>query len=196
MNFLDYVILILLVIFVIRGIWIGATRQVLSILGLVAGFWGASHYYGLFARSLVAKVPGWPYPALTVYAVLFFVIWGVFAFVGFLFSRMFQKTPLVWADRFLGGSIGLLKTVLVAVIIISVLTVFLPPKSPVLKDSKLAPYVQVGASIIIKATPKKVKKIFEKKRKQLLDYWYRKEHLEKIKKSITLKGTGMDYCYG
>ncbi len=187
MNFLDYVILALLIVFVIRGIWVGATRQILSIVGLVAGFWGASHYYGLFASSLASRIPGWPYPGLTVYVVLFFVIWGIFAFSGFLVSRMFRKTPLVWADRLLGGSIGLLKTVLVAVIIISVLTVFLPPKSPVLRDSRLAPYVQVGAGMIIKATPEKVKKIFDRKRKELLDYWYKKERLEKVRKSMAGK---------
>ena len=184
MNFLDYIIVALLVVFVLRGAWVGATRQILSILGLVAGFWGASNYYGLFARSFASKVPGWPYPGLTVFVILFFVIWGIFAFLGYLFSRLFRKTPLVWADRLLGGSIGLLKTVLVAVIIISVLTVFLPPKSPVLRDSRLAPYVQVGAEMIIKATPEKVKKIYNNKRKELLEYWYKKEHLKKVKKSV------------
>ncbi len=188
MNFLDYVIIALLVVFVVRGIWIGATRQISSIAGIVAGFWGASHYYGFLARNLADKIPRWPYPDLTVYAVLFFVIWGVFAFIGFLFSRMFQKTPLVWADRVLGGSIGLLKTVLVAVILISVLTLFLPPRSSILRDSRLTPYVQVGASLIIRATPRKVKDLFEKKRKQLLDYWYKKEHMRKVKSA--------DYCPG
>ena len=189
MNFLDYVILALLILFLVRGIWIGATRQILSLVGLVAGFWGASSYYGLFARSLASKIPAWPYPGLTVYVVLFFVIWGLFAFLGFIFSRVFQKTPLVWADRLLGGSIGLLKTVLVAVILISVLTIFLPPKSPVLRESRLAPYVQVGASMIIKATPRKVKTLFEKKRKELLDYWYKKEKLQKVKRSTTATST-------
>ncbi len=185
MNFLDYIIVALLVVFVVRGAWVGATRQILSIFGLVVGFWGASNYYGLFARGFVSKVPGWPYPGLTVFVVLFFVIWGIFAFLGYLFSRMFRKTPLVWADRLLGGSIGLLKTVLVAVIIISVLTVFLPPESPVLRGSRLAPYVQVGAEMIIKATPDKVKRIFNKKRKQLLEYWYKRERLNKSnKKSV------------
>lgn len=184
MNLLDYALIFLLVVFFLRGLWIGAARQMASIIGLLLGFWLAFHYYGFFAHRLVKRVPHWPYPEAAVFVAIFLFIWLFFAFAGIFLSRFFRKTPLVWADRFLGGSIGLVKTIVAAAILIFALTVFLPPGSRFLRNSKLAPYVQIGAKVLIKATPNKVKKVFEEKRKDLLNYWYHQENKEKPTKPL------------
>lgn len=171
MNALDWVLLVIGLFCLLRGLMRGAVSQIFGIAGILAGFVLASHYYESLGAQLARSFPQLPGPQVASFIVLFFLVWICIGVVGYMFSSLLHRTGLGFFDRCLGGAIGAAKAVVLAICIISVLTFFLSAQSPVLHGSFLAPYVQDIALVALKATPAKVQTLFEQKQAELKRYW-------------------------
>jgi membrane protein required for colicin V production len=60
---------------------------------------------------------------------------------------------LGWVDKLGGGLIGLLKGGIIVAVLVIALTSFLPPKSSVLKNSSLLPYVSGFSEVMMELVP-------------------------------------------
>lgn len=139
MNSLDIGVLVILVIFLARGIWIGLVRQLASLFALVLGFVAAGHYYRQLGAALEAYLPS-RFSFLITYALLFLFVYLAIIAVGFGLRKVMSVSLLGWFDRLMGGVFGLGKAVLLLAVLFMVFTGAVAT-SPTLRQSLAAPYL-------------------------------------------------------
>jgi uncharacterized membrane protein required for colicin V production len=107
-TWLDVVVLVLLLCFVIRGILRGTVAQVFAFFGLVLGIWAGaqlSHWIGDHWRDarpvFVFMLLRWIVAGLGGLAVA-----TLFGWWGELVAKAVHEGPLGWLDRTLGGVLG------------------------------------------------------------------------------------------
>jgi len=141
MNLLDLIIIACMVFLIVRGIFRGFIREVGSLAGVILGIWLASVYQPQLTDFLKPFLPAWKYLALISFALIFFVVLVFCNVVGWLLKKLARKLFLGWADRTLGAALAVLKGVLITYFAIVLLTFFIPSKSNVIANSKLAPII-------------------------------------------------------
>lgn len=171
MSGLDWVLVGVGAFCVLRGILRGAVSQVFGIAGVLGGFVLASHHYEALAVQVSRTFPNLSGAPAISFILLFCLTWFCVALVGYAIARLLRKTGLGFLDRLWGGVIGFGKALLIAIVTISMLTVFIPANNPLLTGSVLVPYIQDAARLLVQVTPPSVQKIFEEKRKALERYW-------------------------
>ena len=73
------------------------------------------------------------------------------------------------------------KAFVLAAVLIALLTFLLSPKSSLLAQSYLMPFIQQGTQLLLKATPENLEKLFEERQKAFKHDW-----LEPSEKSSTV----------
>ncbi|OIP88575.1 MAG: hypothetical protein AUK55_15940 [Syntrophobacteraceae bacterium CG2_30_61_12] len=170
-NGLDWVLVAVAGVSVIRGLWRGAVSQVFGILGIGAGFVLALNFHTPVAARLTEAFKDLPRPGLVAMVTLFLLAWVVFAVVGHWLAGLLRKTGLSGLDRLLGALVGFAKAVLIAIIIVSALVFFFSPKDPLIGRSKLAPYLQEMAAFLVRTAPPGVRRQFDQKREEFQKFW-------------------------
>ncbi len=163
MNGLDWVLAMVGVICVGRGLWRGAVSQVFGIAGVLCGFIVAANYYVPLSAQLGAAFPSLSGQHFVSFAILFFLTWFNIGVIGYLMAKILRRTGLGLVDRTLGAVIGGGKALALAVAIVSALTFFLPSQNPLLGQSILRPYVTEAAGFVMKATPEHVQGLFTRR---------------------------------
>lgn len=155
MNGLDLAILLILVLFLIKGLWKGLIRQLCSLAGIVLGIflsWGFSTILG----PELARLSGWPLRVsiIVVGAMLFFA--GVLAFfvLGFYLGKLATQPVLAVLNRFTGALFGVIEGVVILAVVIYLLTLWpMVARKEVIQRSTLSPpFVRLGA-VILQDTP-------------------------------------------
>lgn len=151
MNSLDITVLVIMAIVTMLGIYWGLLRQVLAIVGLLAGVAVAGRYgtavaawlSSFIADDAVVQAAGFLLVVLGVSAAASLVASLLRLFVGLLF--------LGWLDHLLGGILGLAQGVLAsAVLIVALVTFPAPAWNAMLAESRLAPpLLSVGEPVTL-----------------------------------------------
>ena len=183
-NVLDFILLTLLAIALIRGIMRGAIRQVASLVGIVAGFVVAGHLYLRLLPVIKRFLPPVPYSEVISYLLIFAATWVIIILLSLLLARLSRIILMGWADRLLGGALGLLKGTVAVVVLVAALTLFLPGKSRLLTGSLLAPYVQGAGHYLVQLTPTDLRKKYQEKHETLFRQMKEQEITREIKKKI------------
>ncbi len=171
LNGLDWILLTVTLFCAMRGLWRGAISQVFGIAGVMGGFILASHFFEGVAVALHRQFPNIAQPLMISYLLIFFLAWFCIGAAGYWLSGLLRRSPLGFIDRIMGLGVGLVKALVMAAILISLLTFFLPPQSTVLTQSVLTPYVLQGSRILIAITPITVRESFHKKKDDLMRQW-------------------------
>ena len=175
MNILDFVLFTILAIALVRGFIRGAIRQVASLLGIIAGFVLAGHLYLGVLRLLRSHLPSVPHLAIFSYAAVFAATWLVTILLGAMVVRFSRAILMGWADRLLGGVLGMLKGAAVGVVLVAILTIFLPENSQVLTGSLLSAHLQRAGFYLVQLTPGKLRKRYQTKHDTLLRHLKRQQ---------------------
>lgn len=113
MNWVDGVLLAVLVVSVVLGLWRGLVYEVLSVAGWVAAFFAAQAY----ASVVAAWLPMTQFaPALRLavgFALVFIVTAFACGMVAWMIKRMVASVGLRPVDRVLGAGFGLARGVLI-----------------------------------------------------------------------------------
>jgi len=131
MNWIDLTLLVVLLLFGLRGYFRGLFREVFSLLGLFAGLVGAVRY----AESLAALVGTYWNAAPFIlkgagFVICFFVIYVLFNLTGWLLHRSAKALFLQTVNRFGGVVLGLGKgAALSALMVFTVTSTALVPPS-------------------------------------------------------------------
>lgn len=153
----------------------GLVREIFSFLAVILGFLGASYGYSFMAKWLGKWIDN-EFFALTIgFLILLIVISLLISLLGRLLSGIVKKAHLSWADRTGGAAFGFLKAILLIAILCLVLTAFLPPKSKILSDSKIAPAALTIAHGLSVMVPEKLQDLYDEKEKILRKFWAAKE---------------------
>jgi membrane protein required for colicin V production len=180
MNWLDYVLLIIIGLSIVHGLSHGALRMLTSILSFALGIYCASLWHGyagglaqshLETSSVTSAIIG--------YVSIFLLVFLVVEVVGQRIIALAQIVHLNLLDRLAGAALGAVLGVIFAGLNIVLLTALLPPNYPLLKNSKLAAEIMSYDQRLAGYVPSQVKQAYEDKRDQLGHYWNNQQDSDK-----------------
>jgi membrane protein required for colicin V production len=171
MNILDILIAVIVGFCLIRGIFRGIIKELTSIVGVFVGFFVAFSYYPIVAHLLSRFIVNKSFLNIVSFFLAFTVLYLAVGLVGIILKRVFKAVTLGWADHVLGATFGLVKAVLIVSVLLVPLTTFLPQKSPVIRDSFLAPYVSLISEKMVAVVPTEMKKEFGDNVNALREAW-------------------------
>jgi membrane protein required for colicin V production len=122
MNYIDVVIVIILIIAAIRGFSNGLIREVASLAALVLGIWGAIKFSNFTAGKLYDyfDMTG-RYVGIISFIVTFMVIVIGIHFIGLLVDKLMKAVSMGFFNRILGTAFAVFKSVLVLSVVFVVL---------------------------------------------------------------------------
>lgn len=159
MNWLDFVLIIILITSTIVGIIKGFVKQIFSILAVIIGLILALSFYSRFSwvyrrmtsNELLAHFLG--------FVTIFFVVFGLGLAASYIFSKL-AKGQLMVFNNVLGGLFGFLAGLLVCGVIVFALSAF-PINKKVLKKSQISPLSLRMTKIMVSLVPRELKEKFK-----------------------------------
>ena len=125
MNWLDITIITCIGIGLIKGLFDGLIKQVVSLVGLILAilFAGRAATYLYIIFNQWSFIPGnWNYPVC--YAISFILILIVMALLGYLLNKIWELTTLGFLNKLAGGIAGSLISILCLSLLLNALVVF------------------------------------------------------------------------
>jgi membrane protein required for colicin V production len=149
MTAIDFGVIAIILIFLVRGIWIGFIRQLASLAALILGFLFAGRYYEQISPRLSSVIPSPQLSFLVTYVLLFLAVFcGVLA-IGFVLKKVVSLSLLGWFDRVLGGVFGQVKAGVVVTVLFMVLSGLLADSNPLMTGSFSAPYLRKSSRFLL-----------------------------------------------
>jgi membrane protein required for colicin V production len=141
MNWLDAVIVVVLILSLVTGFINGLVKEVASLAALILGIWGAIKFSSFTAGKLYDyfDMTG-RYVGIIAFLITFALIVVLIHFIGILADKVVNAASLGFINRILGIVFGLLKSVLIMSVFFVVLNAldarrsFLPKKT--IEESK------------------------------------------------------------
>jgi len=122
MNWIDFVIIILLVFGLARGFIDGFIKELASLLALILGIWGAIKFSSFTAERLYDYFDMTSqYTGIIAFLITFVIIVILVHFVGVIVDMFLDKISLGVLNSLLGLLFGLFKTALILSVIFTVL---------------------------------------------------------------------------
>jgi len=171
MNIYDIAVLVIVGFCLIRGIFRGLIKEVASMVGVLAGFFGAYTYYADLARLLSRWFDASPYLQLLSFLALFCIILLLVSVLGVVIKYLMRVAFLGWVDRLCGAGFGLVKGLLIAAVLLMPLTAFLPRDATLIRNSMLAPHVNAMTEPLSKLSSKSLKRQFRTRLAELKKVW-------------------------
>jgi membrane protein required for colicin V production len=179
MNWLDFVLALILLASGVAGLRRGFSRQIIGlvsvVLALLLGIW----FYGTVGFYLLPYASSRTMANAGGFAVVFCGVLLLGALVSFVAGRFLEATGLSIVDHALGAGFGLLRGLVFAIAIIMGVMAFSrgnqPPEAIV--HSRMAPYVVDAARMVVSMAPHDLKEGFRRTYAQVKAAW--SEALEK-----------------
>ncbi|MBL8238064.1 MAG: CvpA family protein [Bryobacterales bacterium] len=183
MNWLDVVLGGILLASTVAGFMKGFFRLGIGLAATFLAFLLASWFY--------ADAGAWalPYTSSTGvanfvgYVLVFVGVMAAGALLGRLLAHLFKWIGLSWMDRAGGGLLGLLRGGLVSLVIVLMISAFLPGDPPrAIVQSRVAPYVLDGAQLLSLTTSPEMRQQFRQTYEKTKKAWVDpiRDRLEKI----------------
>ena len=172
MNWLDYVLLAIVLVSVVLSVRKGFSREVIglaaALAALVLGMW----FYGLAGSFLIPYVSSPRVANLIGFLLVVFAVLILGAMLGWIVSRFLRTVGLSFFDRLLGAGFGLVRGLLIAVSLLTAYMAFGPQvdsktvSSSVL-NSRIAPFVLDASHLFVSVAPMELKASFLKQYAQV-----------------------------
>jgi membrane protein required for colicin V production len=165
MNWLDYVLLAIIVVTAIVGIVKGFVRQVIGLVAVIAGLVLAVVYYEQTAHVFMAFVKNQLVSNFLGFLLIFVVVMVAGAILGHLITKA-MVGPLAFVNRLFGAVFGLIKAVLICGILVFALVSFEMAR-PAVETSVLAPACLGITRAVINLVPKDLRARFNESYKRI-----------------------------
>lgn len=122
MNYIDLIIVVILILSMVMGFINGLVKEVASLAALVLGIWGAIKFSTFTAEKLYDffDMSG-QYVGVIAFLVTFGIIVVLIHFLGLIVNKIVDAAALSFVNRLLGIVFGLLKSVLILSVLFVVL---------------------------------------------------------------------------
>ena len=145
MNWLDIVIIVVVVGLGIVGFRQGMIRTVFGIAGLIGGIFLARRYYDDLATRLFSSSAYWGnIAAYAIIAIATLVVAGV---IGWLLAKLVNFAALGWLDRFMGFILGVVIAGLLCAAVLAIAVHFVdyyPSIQETINQSRIATFLVQG----------------------------------------------------
>jgi membrane protein required for colicin V production len=176
MNWLDFVLLLLIVGSIIASFRKGFSRELIGLISVIVALFCGLWFYGSAGAFLMPYVSSKEIAYLCGFLLIFAGVLIAGAIVGHLFSRLVKAAGLTLFDRVLGAGFGAVRGLLLAVAVIVAIVAFAPgrtgdgPPSAVV-HSRFAPYVIDTAHLFASLAPRELKDDFHRRYGQVKSIW-------------------------
>lgn len=148
MNLVDVAILVVLAVFLVKGLVRGLFKELCSLIGLLGGALLAYRFHGSLADLLLqsVRIPN-AVAVVVAFLAIFLATIVIFAILGHLLSRVVKLVFLGGLNRVAGGFFGLVEGVVLLSVILFALSLRPLPDvlRPAFKASELSPpFVTLG----------------------------------------------------
>ncbi len=173
MNWLDIVLLLILIASILTSFRKGFSREVIGlvsvVLALVMGVW----FYGMAGSFLLPYVSSRSAANLVGFFLVFCGVMLIGGAASFVVGKFLRVTGLSIFDHALGAGFGLVRGILVAVAVILGIMAFTPGERPpaAVIHSRTAPYVVDAARVVVLMAPRELKDSFHKTYAGVKDAW-------------------------
>ncbi|MHB8790016.1 MAG: CvpA family protein [Desulfobulbaceae bacterium] len=144
----DVIVVLLFLLLLIRGTWIGFMRQLAFFLALIGSYLLAGQYTG----QLMPHVGGFIENPKAVFFVSFGLLFLLSGFVlmllGKVLSLVMEVSLVSWFDRMLGFLLGLVKAVFVTSFLYMAMSSSMISANELLEKSLTSPYLARGAEMV------------------------------------------------
>jgi membrane protein required for colicin V production len=159
MNWLDTILLVILIAATIVGIIKGFLRQAFSILALIIGLALALNFYSRFSWIYLRLTSNVLLAHFLGFMTIFVVVFGSGLVASYLISKL-AKGPVMLLNNLLGGFLGLLTGLLVCGVIVFTLSVF-PINKKILKESRLSLFSMRITKFAVSLVPRELREKFK-----------------------------------
>lgn len=153
MNAIDFGVIAIILLFLVRGVWVGFVRQLASLAALILGYLFAGRYYEQISPRLSSVIPSPQLCFLVTYALLFLAVFFAVLALGFVLKKVMSLSLLGWFDRFMGGIFGLVKAAVIVTVGFMVLSGMLADSNPLITGSLSAPYLTKSSGFLLSFVP-------------------------------------------
>jgi membrane protein required for colicin V production len=165
MNWLDYVLVAILVLSMMRSFGRGFTREIIGLVSafaaIVLGMW----FYGPAGTLVKGYISSDRADHFIGFLIVVFAVLVTGAIVGSIVRRFVKAVGLSFFDRLLGAGFGLIRGALIAIALLTAYIAFGPqgeskavPSAVV--HSQIAPYLMQVSSVFVDAAPMELKRNF------------------------------------
>lgn len=162
MTWLDVLLLLAVGTSIVTGWMTGFARVIIGFAALILAFVLAAWFYGPAAHLIAPLIGHKTVADVMGFGLVFMLVILAGGLVSRVVRAVFKVTGLSILDRFAGAAFGLVRGILVAVLLVTVLLSFAPQKvSAVVAQSRLSPYVLEASGAISAATPHELKEAFQ-----------------------------------
>lgn len=158
-NWLDIVLLGVMLITVILGLVKGLIREIVGLASVIVGLVLAGQYYENLAALMRPLFPSQMLDSFVSFLIIFFTVVILGWVVAGLLSH-WTKGPFKFLNHLLGGAVGFLKGILVCGVVVLALLVFSMEREAVVK-SRLANYALYVTNGIVQLVPQELKARFK-----------------------------------
>jgi membrane protein required for colicin V production len=135
MNWIDALIVVVLILSVISGFTNGLVKEIASLAALILGIWGAIRFSTFTAEKLYDYFDmSGRYVGIIAFLITFGIIVVIIHFVGILADKVVSAVSMGLVNRILGMAFGVLKSVLMMSVLFVVLNAIDARKSFLPKD--------------------------------------------------------------
>jgi len=146
MNWLDIVIIVVVVGLGVAGLRQGMIRTVFGIAGLIGGIFLAGRYYDELAARLFPSGATWGnIAAYAIIAIATLVVAGV---IGWLLAKLVNFAALGWLDRIMGFILGVVIGGLLCAAILAIAAKFYPGTEATISQSVMARFLVGGFPLL------------------------------------------------
>ena len=156
MNWADVVIGIVVVLSVLLAAAQGFFLEIFSLAGTVFGYLAAAWGYARLAPTFEPYVKTQWAANAAAFLTIFIAVTLLASAMGRLVRATMKEVGLRWFDRVLGGVFGLVRGLVVVMVLVLAVAWF-APQSPFLANSRLAPYLLVGARAAVWLAPTEIR---------------------------------------
>ena len=173
MNWLDFVLALILLASGVAGLRRGFSRQIIGlisgVLALLLGIW----FYGTVGYYLLPYASSRTLANAGGFAVVFCGVLLLGALVSYVAGRFLAVTGLSVFDHLLGAGFGLLRGLVFAIAIIMGVMAFSRGEKPpeAIVQSRLAPYVVDAARAVVSMAPRDLREGFRRTYAQVKTAW-------------------------
>ena len=172
MNWLDMILAGVLIVSTVAGFIRGFFRLGIGLAAALLAFLLASWFYADAGAWAVPYTSSKGIANFVGYVLIFLTVMIAGALLGRLMAHFFKWIGLSWLDRAGGGLLGLLRGGLIAIVIVLMISAFIPgDPPPAILHSRLAPYVLDGANLLSLTTSPEMKRQFRQTYEKTKKAW-------------------------
>lgn len=144
----DVIVVLLFLLFVIRGTWVGFLRQLAFFAALIASYLLAGRYTVQMMPQVARFVENPKTVFFLSFGLLFVLAAVVLVLLGKILSLVMELSLVGWFDRMLGFGLGLAKAAFVTSFLYMAMSSSAISANELLEKSLTAPYLARGAEVV------------------------------------------------